>query len=108
LVGRGATWTKWASRKWGAYARENLRLDAEVGEDELRVILAGNAAKLYDFDLEALAPLAERYGPTVAEVEEPLRTLSGLSEQCSSQRSGNGCPITLSGRNRWVTLMAWP
>jgi predicted TIM-barrel fold metal-dependent hydrolase len=58
------------------YTREHLRqIFAEVGEDELRVILAGNAAKLYDFDLEALAPLAEKYGPTVAEVAEPLRAL---------------------------------
>jgi hypothetical protein len=58
------------------YTREHLRqIFAEVGEDELRVILAGNAAKLYDFNLDALAPLAEKYGPTVAEVAEPLRAL---------------------------------
>ena len=47
----------------------------EVGEEELRDVLAGNAAKLYDFDLDALAPLAEQYGPTIAEIAQPLTEL---------------------------------
>ncbi len=39
----------------GPYSREALRqVFNQVGEAELRDILAGNAAKLYDFDLEAL------------------------------------------------------
>jgi len=38
-------------------------------------ILATNAAALYDFDLDALAPLANKVGPTVAELAEPLREL---------------------------------
>jgi hypothetical protein len=41
----------------------------------MRRILAGNVAKLYDFDLEALAPLAAKVGPTVKELAEPLDTL---------------------------------
>ena len=40
-----------------------------------RPILAGNAAKLYDFDLAALQPIADQYGPTVAEIAEPLEVL---------------------------------
>ncbi|HLM18231.1 MAG TPA: amidohydrolase family protein, partial [Acidimicrobiia bacterium] len=60
----------------GPYSREALRqVFNQVGEDELRNILAGNAAKLYDFDLDALAPLAEQYGPTVAEIAQPLHAL---------------------------------
>ncbi len=43
-----------------------------VPEAELRGILAENAAKLYDFDLDALRPLAEQYGPTVEEIATPL------------------------------------
>ncbi len=35
-------------------------------------MVGGNAAELYGFDLDLLAPLAERFGPTVAEVAEPL------------------------------------
>ena len=44
-------------------------------EDKMRRILAENAAKLYDFDLDALAPLAEKYGPTVEELRRPLTEL---------------------------------
>ena len=33
---------------------------------------AGNAAALYGFDLDALAPIAARVGPTVTEVARPL------------------------------------
>ena len=58
------------------YTRENLRaVFSQVGEAELRKVLAENAAKLYDFDLDALAPLAEQYGPTVDEIATPLTEL---------------------------------
>ncbi|BAX92608.1 hypothetical protein MSG_02464 [Mycobacterium shigaense] len=40
--------------------------------DECRMILAGNAARLYRFDLDALAPVAAKIGPTIAEVHIPL------------------------------------
>jgi predicted TIM-barrel fold metal-dependent hydrolase len=68
------------------YTREHLRSRFhDVPEAELRDILAGNAARLYDFDLDALAPLAAKYGPTVAEVAEPIdampeKQLQRLSE----------------------------
>ena len=35
-------------------------------------MLTGNAAKLYDFDVEKLIPLANEVGPTVEEVQTPL------------------------------------
>ena len=55
------------------YTRENLRARfSDAPEAELRQILAGNAAEMYDFDLEALAPLAARIGPTVDEVATPI------------------------------------
>ncbi len=58
------------------FTRETLRaVFAGVPEAELRNVLAGNAAKLYDFDLDALAPLAAQYGPTVQEIAEPLTEL---------------------------------
>ncbi len=41
-------------------------------EEDCRKILGGNAARLYGFDLDALAPVAERIGPTVEEVATPL------------------------------------
>jgi predicted TIM-barrel fold metal-dependent hydrolase len=60
------------------YTRENLRARfSDAPEAELRQILAGNAAKLYDFDLDKLAPLAARFGPTVAEVATPIDHVPG-------------------------------
>ena len=58
------------------FTREHLRqVTQEVPDDELRRILGENAAKLYDFDLDALAPLAEQYGPTIEELRQPLTEL---------------------------------
>jgi hypothetical protein len=39
---------------------------------EVQVMLGTNAAKVYGFDLDALAPLAARLGPSVAQVATPL------------------------------------
>jgi predicted TIM-barrel fold metal-dependent hydrolase len=44
-------------------------------EDDLRTVLAGNAAALYGFDLDALAGPASRLGPAVSEVSRPLTEL---------------------------------
>ena len=58
------------------YTREHLRqVFPGVGESEMRAILGENAAKLYNFDLEALKPWAEKYGPTVEEISQPLDQL---------------------------------
>jgi len=55
------------------YSRENMRLAFhDVEESEVRMMLAGNAAKLYGFDLEALRPHAERIGITPEMVRVPL------------------------------------
>jgi hypothetical protein len=43
-----------------------------VDRGEVRAILGGNAAKLYDFDLGKLQPIADRVGPTPEEVATPL------------------------------------
>jgi predicted TIM-barrel fold metal-dependent hydrolase len=55
------------------YSRQHLRLAfAGVPEDEVRMMVGTNAAALYGFDMDLLEPLADRYGPTVAEVAKPL------------------------------------
>ena len=55
------------------YTRELMRLSFEgVAPDEIQQIVAGNAAKVYGFDLDLLAPLAARVGPTKAEIAKPL------------------------------------
>jgi hypothetical protein len=58
------------------FTREHLRqLFHDSDHDELQQILAGNAARLYDFDLGALKPYAAKVGPTVAELAQPLTQL---------------------------------
>jgi predicted TIM-barrel fold metal-dependent hydrolase len=44
----------------------------DVESDVVRAMIGGNAAALYGFDLEKLAPLAARIGPSVDEVRQPL------------------------------------
>jgi predicted TIM-barrel fold metal-dependent hydrolase len=58
------------------YTREHLRaVFHDTDPAELRQILAGNVAGLYGFDLDALAPHAARWGPTVDEIATPLDEL---------------------------------
>jgi hypothetical protein len=45
----------------------------DQSEETCRKILGGNAGRLYRFDLDALAPIAAKIGPTVAEVHTPLK-----------------------------------
>jgi hypothetical protein len=58
------------------YSREALRqVFHDWPQADLRKVLSENAATLYDFDLDALAPLAARIGPLVSEVAQPLDQL---------------------------------
>ncbi len=58
------------------FSREHLRLVfQDVPELELRALLGGNVARLYDFDLDILAADAARVGPSVAELSAPLEQL---------------------------------
>ena len=55
------------------HSTEHMRLVfAGVDPAEVRAIVGGNAARLYGFDLDALAPVAARVGPAVDEVARPL------------------------------------
>ena len=55
------------------YSRLALRLSfAGVDPTEVRAMVGGNAAALYGFDLDALQPIADRIGPTVAELATPV------------------------------------
>jgi predicted TIM-barrel fold metal-dependent hydrolase len=55
------------------YSRQALRLAfAGVDPAEVRAMVGENAARLYGFDLDALAPIAARVGPLVADVARPL------------------------------------
>jgi predicted TIM-barrel fold metal-dependent hydrolase len=55
------------------HATLSLRLlFAGLPEDQVRRMVAGNAAALYGLDLVALQAIADRIGPTVAEVATPV------------------------------------
>ncbi|MFN8025413.1 MAG: amidohydrolase family protein [Acidimicrobiia bacterium] len=58
------------------FTREHLRqIFPAFTPAELTQVLTTNAARMYDFDLDALAPLAAQYGPTVDELAVPLDQL---------------------------------
>ena len=55
------------------YTREHLRARfGHLEPTEIKKLLSENVAKLYDFDLDALRPLADRFGPTVGEIATPI------------------------------------
>ncbi|MFI8852186.1 amidohydrolase family protein [Streptomyces sp. NPDC053499] len=55
------------------YSREGLRAAyAGLPAEEVAAMVGGNAARVYGFDPEFLAPIAARVGPTVAQIAEPL------------------------------------
>jgi len=55
------------------YTREAMRLTFEgVGRQEIQQLVGTNAAALYGFDLDQLAPLAAQVGPTHEEIATPL------------------------------------
>jgi predicted TIM-barrel fold metal-dependent hydrolase len=55
------------------YSLERIRhAFRDVPTDETFALLCGNAADLYGFDVDALVPLGNEVGPTVAEVQVPL------------------------------------
>ncbi len=58
------------------FTTESLRaLLHDRSPQEVHALVAANAAALYSFDLDALAPLAAAHGPTVAQLAEPLAVL---------------------------------
>ena len=68
------------------HTHEHLRLTfSQMTREETTTMLTDNAAKIYKFDLEALAPLAEQYCPTKEFVETPIH-YSEIPERAK------GCP----------------
>jgi predicted TIM-barrel fold metal-dependent hydrolase len=58
------------------YTEQSLRhVFAGVPAEDLRRILSENPARCFGFDLGALRPLADRIGPTVDDLHQPLEAL---------------------------------
>ncbi len=57
----------------GPFTVEALRATlCDLPQTERDELVAGRAAEVYQFDLDQLRPVAERIGPTVAQLESPL------------------------------------
>ena len=70
------------------YTTESLRRSfAGTDPVELQQLLAGNAAAVYDFDLDALAPIAARVGPRVDDVARPLDSVPSDSNSPAFTRA---------------------
>jgi hypothetical protein len=70
------------------YSRELLRMSfSDWAPEDLRQVLSGTIAEVYDFDLEALRPIAERVGPTVEEVATPLDEIPRAATSPAFRRS---------------------
>jgi len=73
------------------FTREHLRqLFHDTDEREMRPILAGNEAELYDFDLAKLAPLAAKVGPTVAEIHEAAHEAAARPQRGAAEGGRRG------------------
>jgi predicted TIM-barrel fold metal-dependent hydrolase len=60
----------------GPFTREHLRqVVGQLQPEQIQQFVGGNAARVYGFDFDALRPAAAKFGPTVAEIAEPLREL---------------------------------
>jgi predicted TIM-barrel fold metal-dependent hydrolase len=68
------------------FTKEHLKLTfGGMPEEDVTKLLTTNAARLYGFDLEALAPLAERFCPTKAEVAAGI-------DYAAIPEEARGCP----------------
>ena len=55
------------------FSHEAIQLSFQgVPRDEVAAMLGANAARVYGFDLDALRPSRQEFGPRVAIVDEPL------------------------------------
>ncbi len=67
------------------YSLEAMRASfAGVPQADVAALLGGNAARLYGFDLAALAGPASRCGPLISDVDVPLAQgdVPKLAEKC--------------------------
>lgn len=67
------------------FTLEALRASfAGIDHDEVQAMLGLNAARVYGFDVDELQPLADKFGPLVSAVDDPLipQSLPHEAEKC--------------------------
>jgi predicted TIM-barrel fold metal-dependent hydrolase len=73
------------------FTREHLRLSMEgISTEEKRKLLAGNCAKLYDFDMKALDREAAKVGPLVSEIDAPLTQMPDNANMALARAGARG------------------
>ena len=57
------------------WSKDHLKMSfgGQCTPTEIQQMVGGNAARIYGFDLDALAPIAARVGPTVDQLDTPLK-----------------------------------
>ena len=71
------------------WSREAMRASfAGIDPDEVQTMLGLTAAHVYGFDLDELRPIADKVGPTVAEINVPL-------ERGSLPKEAEACPALI-------------
>ena len=72
------------------FTREHLRqlLPRHRSRASCSSCSPGTRRELYDFDLDALAPLAAQVGPTVAEIAQPLEQLPDDANEALLRHAG--------------------
>ena len=72
------------------YTREHLRARfGHLDPIEIKKLLSENVAKLYDFDLDALRPLADQFGPDRRRDRHPDRRRAGEGARAHLRRHGH-------------------
>lgn len=65
------------------YSKEAIQLSfSDVDPEEVQAMVGGNAARLYGFDLDALAPIAADVGPKISEIAVPLEEIPPDATSC--------------------------
>jgi predicted TIM-barrel fold metal-dependent hydrolase len=65
------------------FSRELFQLTfADIDPSEVQAMVGANAAALYGLDMEVLAPIAARVGPSIAGTRQPLEQIPDGAERC--------------------------
>ena len=64
---------------------------AGVPHEEAQLLLGGNAARAYGFDFDALAKVAAKVGPRIADVDQPL-SMDDVPEAAMTMALREGAP----------------
>jgi predicted TIM-barrel fold metal-dependent hydrolase len=82
------------------FSRQALRLSfAGIDPAEVQAMVGANAARLYRFDPERLAPVAARIGPTRAEIAQPIgpEDIPADADRCPAFAGLTRAPTSTTG-----------